>query len=175
MKSQASALLILSLLCGAASAQEMPPPDDYLDKPWTESAAPPPPEFDTDRLIPVYVGPKSSLSYGVDPKTLNITLEDRLVRYVMVGRSTSGTLNVTYDAIRCATGEYKTYARYNAGSGWTPMDNAEWRPMSGQRMGISYPLALADSGVCVGTVVNGPVSRMIESLKRGGMPEHPLR
>ena len=42
-------------------------------------------------------------------------------------------------------------------------------------MGISYPLALADSGVCVGTVVNGPVSRMIESLKRGGMPEHPLR
>lgn len=171
MTSKAYALASLFLLAPACGvfAQEMPPPDDDK-RAWIESEAPPPPAFDLDRLIPIDVGPSSNLHYGIDPKTILITHQDGLVRYVLVARSNSGTLNVRYDAIRCATGEIKTYAYANsADGGWQRQDNPQWRPIDG-RLSASYAQALVNGGMCVGNAIDGPASHMIDALKRGGIP-----
>lgn len=171
MKYQAFALSSLMLLGSAApvAAQEMPPPDDYDQKPWVETEAPPPPAFDLDRLIPIYVGPGSSLRYGLDPASLLVTQQDALVRYVIVARSSSGTVNILYEAIRCATSEIKTYARAGQDGQWRVQDDAQWREIGG-RLSASYAQALVDGGMCIGKSVNGPADRMIDSLKRGGIP-----
>ena len=43
-----------------------------------------------------------AVKLGVDPETLRIT-PDGIVRYVMVAQSPSGTVNATYEGIRCLT------------------------------------------------------------------------
>ncbi|MFT4191493.1 MAG: CNP1-like family protein [Comamonas sp.] len=152
----------------SALAQQTPPSDD-APKTWVESPAPPPPAIDLQRLIPVYVGPASSLSYGIDPHSITIDGKDRVVRYVIVARSTSGTVNVLYDGIRCETGEIKTYARAGADGQWRPQDKAQWRDIDG-RLSAAYGVALIEGGLCIGKVPNGPAARIIDALRHGGLP-----
>ena len=80
------------------------------DPDWKEVDAPAPPEFDLKRLVAVDVPVGGELKFGVDPATITIG-KDWVVRYVLVASSRSGNFNAMYEAIRCATGEYKTYAR----------------------------------------------------------------
>lgn len=95
---------------------------------WKEAETPPPPAFDVSRLIPFEVSAGSGLKFGVDPATLSIG-KDGVLRYVVVARSSSGTINAMYEGIRCSTGEYKTYARHNPGSGWNLTSNPQWENM----------------------------------------------
>ena len=153
-----------------AARSDMPPSPDHSDeKVWTESDAPPPPAFNQDRLIPLEVGVKSSLEYGIDPQTLSISQTDGLVRYVLVARSSSGAVNVAYDAIRCDTQEIKTYARASRDGEWRLQSDPQWRFVQDGRSPIYAPV-LVRSGLCDGKTVNGPVSTMIDALKRGGIP-----
>jgi len=94
-----------------AAAQLTPPDPD-----WKELEAPPPPTFEVSRLVPFDVSINSALQFGVDAGTINIG-RDGVVRYVIVARSTSGTINAMYEGLRCSTGEMRTYARYNASGG----------------------------------------------------------
>ncbi|UUZ72838.1 CNP1-like family protein [Polaromonas sp. P1(28)-8] len=100
--------IALGITCAAWAQSATDDPD------WKESDAPPPPAFDAGKLVTFDVSPNSSLVFGVDPATIRISNSDGLVRYVMVATSASGARNVMYEGIRCATGEYKTYARYSA-------------------------------------------------------------
>jgi hypothetical protein len=147
--------LVLACLPLAALAQRT-----ASDPDWKESPVPPPPPFDQARLVPFEVSATSSLRYGVDAATLKIT-PDGIVRYVVVATSNSGALNAMYEGVRCATGEIKTYARFNPGSGWKVIDNVEWKPLQ-----TGYAYKLARQGLCAGG--NAPqqsVDRIIRTLK----------
>ena len=136
-----------------------------VDEPeWKESDAPPPPAFDVGKLVRVEVSPNSSLVYGVDPASISITQSDGLVRYVMVATSASGVRNVMYEGIRCATGEFKTYARYSADGKWTPVGNPEWRSMYGNAP-FKHPLRLAKAGACDNAAPATSVREMLSRLK----------
>lgn len=114
---------------------------------WKESEVPPPPAFDVGKLVTVDVSPNSSLVYGVDPATIRISNSDGLVRYVMVATSASGTRNVMYEAIRCATGEFKTYARFLPEGRWSVVANPQWRSLYGN-MPSRHALRFARAGGC---------------------------
>ena len=136
-----------------------------VDEPeWKESDAPPPPAFDVDKLVSVDVSPNSSLVYGVDPASISITQSDGLVRYVMVATSASGVRNVMYEGIRCATGEFKTYARYSTDRKWTPVSTPEWRSMYGNAP-FKHPLRLAKAGACDNAAPATSVKEMVNRLK----------
>ena len=136
-----------------------------VDEPeWKESDAPPPPAFDVGKLVSVEVSPNSSMVYGVDPASIRITQSDGLVRYVMVATSASGVRNVMYEGIRCATGEFKTYARYSSDGKWTSVSNPEWRPMFGN-MPSKHPLRLAKAGACDNAAPATSVKEMVSRLK----------
>jgi len=75
-----------------------------------EDPAPPPPAFPTSKtLLPVEVQASSAFRYFIDGATLSVDLKTGIVRYTLVARSPSGVDNVTYEAIRCATAEYRVY------------------------------------------------------------------
>ena len=109
----------------------------------------------------------ASVKMGIDPKTITINHATGIVRYVVVARGPSA-VNASYEGIRCATGEYKVYARQTEGNPWSPSGEDDWKPMRGQSgVVVAYPLRLAREGICVGTGVRQTVDDMVRELRSG--------
>ena len=153
----ASAFLVVSGLPAQAQWQAEAPQ-------WKESDVPSPPAFDMGKLLTFEVSSVSSLVYGVDPATIRITPSDGLVRYVMVATSASGASNIMYEGLRCATGEFKTYARYSADGRWSPVSNPEWRSMFGN-LPSKHALRFAKAGACDNTTPASSVRELASQLK----------
>lgn len=86
-----------------------------------------------ERLVPFFVSSASSFKFFVDAASVE-TGEDGVVRYALVVRSAAGAESITYEGIRCETGDYRIYAS-GAGGAWTPATGG-WRriePRSVQR------------------------------------------
>lgn len=149
----------LALLTFGASAQLMTDNPD-----WKEVAAPPPPPFSKDRLIPIEMPPYVSLRFGVDPTSLSIT-DDGVVRYVMVATNSSGSINAMYEGIRCATGEVKTYARYSSAGQWASVQDPQWRSLT-DNLPSKHALAFARQGACEGRSATArSVTAIVNALK----------
>lgn len=136
------------------------------DPDWKEVDVPTPPSFNRDKLIPVTMPPYVTLRFGVDPATLTIT-DDGVIRYVMVAQSLggSGTFSAMYEGIRCAAGEFKTYARFNASGQWAPVSNPQWRPLNDNNTS-KHALALARQGACDGRSARArSVQSIVSALK----------
>jgi hypothetical protein len=133
------------------------------DAEWKESEVPPPPAFDVGRLVTFEVSPNSSLVYGVDPASISISKNDGVVRYVMVASSASGARNVMYEGLRCATGEFKTYARYSSEGRWSMVSDAQWRPLVG--MPSKHALRFAQAGACDNAALPLSVNALVRRLK----------
>lgn len=133
------------------------------DPDWKESEVPSPPAFDKSRLIPFEVSRGQSMSFGVDPATMTLN-KDGVVRYVVVASAPSGSLNAFYEAIRCATGEVKTYARRTADSEWVLASDASWKSLH-DNMPSYHSLRLARQGICDGRSPLRTVSDMVRKLR----------
>jgi CNP1-like family len=148
MRTKALIGICLALLATVAFSQSRP---DDLD--WKEIDAQPAPAFSVDSLIPVDMPLHMTLQFGVDPATLTLT-SDGVVRYVMVASNPGGGLNAMYEGIRCATGEFRTYARASGAGPWRVNPYSVWSRLDASA--ASRPaLALAKQGVCDGRSVRG--------------------
>lgn len=136
----------------------------FEPKEWQEAEAPPPPGFDIHRLVPLEMPPYMSLRFGVDPKTMSVT-GDGVVRYVVVAhRDSTETVNAFYEGVRCATGEYKTYARYS-GQQWDVVAAPEWKRIDDRNSIYTYQLA--KQSLCGGgRAPRATVADMIRELKQ---------
>lgn len=131
---------------------------------YPENAAPPPPAFDVSRLINVPMPANSSMRLGIDPQTVQLG-SDGVVRYVAVMQSTtSAALSVTYEAIRCVSGEYKLYARRYADTGWRPVADPVWVPLS---IGGAprFAVRIAEAGACREASSNTSTAQILKDLR----------
>jgi len=140
-----------------ALAQDIP----NLAADWKEIEAPPPPPLRTKGLIPVEVA-SSSLRFGVDPASITIGA-DRVVRYVVVATSTSGTVNAMYEGLRCDGGQVKVFARHNPSSGWVQSSDAEWKDLYSVP-NTRHSLAIARAGACQNNAPNGSPAQIAADL-----------
>ncbi len=145
------------LCAGAALAQVAADDPD-----WKESDTPPPPAFDFKRLVPFDGSVQSSLKWGFDPDTMKIT-GDGIVRYVVVAQSPGGATNAMYEAVRCATAQWKTYARFHKDSGWNQVSDPQWVPLRNQPS--LHALRLAQQGMCKGGAPAQTVRDVVQSVK----------
>ena len=134
-----------------------------IDPDWKESDSPPPPSFDSARLIPIAMPSYVSLRFGIDPQTLAIT-PDGIIRYVMVASNASGSINAMYEGLRCASREVKTYARYNSSREWSVVTNPQWKELN-SALPSKHALALAQQGACEGFTPTGSAAAIINALK----------
>lgn len=134
------ALGIALFACQAMAQNTLDNPD------WVEEKAPPPPAYSLEHLIaidmPIYV----SLKVGVDPATVAVG-GDGIVRYVVVVRNASGTVNAAYEGIRCLTDEVKTYARVGSNGEWSMVSEPQWRAVN-DNMPSRHAQAIARQGAC---------------------------
>lgn len=134
------------------------------DTPWVESEVPSPPAFDVGKLVTFDVPTSPGLVYGVDPAAIQISRPDGVVRYVVVATSPSGVRNVMYEGLRCATGEFKTYARYSPDGQWKPATGSGWRTVFGN-MPSKHALRFARAGACDGAAAATTVDTVVSRLR----------
>ena len=72
-----------------------------------------------------FVSAASANRFYVDERTLTVG-EDGVVRYVLVVRTPGGAENVSFEGIRCASGERRIYALGRADGEWSPARRSEW-------------------------------------------------
>lgn len=77
-------------------------------------------------LIEFSAGPTSDFRYFVDGNSISVG-SDGIVRYTLVARSPAGAENISYEGMRCATGELRVYA-LGRERAWNVIQSA-WRPM----------------------------------------------
>jgi hypothetical protein len=156
---RASWRIALACVLGASSLAHA---QLFEDADWKESEVPPPPAFSQDRLIGIDMPRYMSLKFGVDPATIKVT-RDGVVRYVVVASNREGGgFNAFYEGIRCATDEYKTYARFGNGA-WEQQRDPEWKRYN--ERSSRYAQALAAQGLCQGHAPRASASEMIRYLK----------
>jgi hypothetical protein len=154
-------LTLMTLACTLAQAQLLG------DSNWQEAAVPPPPAFSLDRLLRFEVDPNSSFVYAIDPQTVSVSPEDRVVRYVMVATSPSGVRNVFYEGIRCQTAQVKTYARHAEGR-WVVAAGPQWQEMVLRPS--RHALALARQGACENAAPPASAAEVLRNLRQGAGP-----
>jgi hypothetical protein len=132
------------------------------DPDWKELEAPPPPALKLEGLVPLDV-PGTTLRFGVDPASVSLS-EDRVVRYVVVATSSSGAINAMYEGIRCSTAEFKVYARYFPGSGWSVARNSQWLSLHDPQPS-SHSLTMARTAACKGNGADGSAAQIVRNLR----------
>ena len=129
------ALLLWAALCGPASAAKGPADYEMIlqrtsdremdEKPWAEIEQQLPPAPRAENLVPIYVGPMTEHNFAVDRESVSVSA-DGVVRYTLVVTSSAGAKNISFEGIRCATGERRLYAFGRSDGSWSKARNNQW-------------------------------------------------
>lgn len=113
----------------------------------------------------------SSLSFYVDSASLKVGATDRIVRYALVIKSSSGASNITYEGLRCDTAERKIFAYAAPDGSWSAARDPQWTSIDKER----YRRTLFDYYFCPRMVMVRSVREAIYSLENGGYSNSPAR
>ena len=137
-----------------------------LDKEQGE-AVPPSPAFPARAsLLGFEVAGQRGLSYFIDGATLAVDGKGA-VRYVLVARSPGGAENVTFEAIRCKSGEYRVYALGRADGTWGGRPGS-WRPIAESRQ--LHHRSLYREYFCPQGIAISDADEGRRALQQGGNP-----
>lgn len=157
----AMALGLVLFACLAEAQNTLDNPD------WAEEKTPPPPAFSTAQLIPIVMPPYVTTQVGIDPATVK-TGSDGIVRYVVVMTNASGTVNASYEGIRCLTNEIKTYARVGSSGEWTLIADPQWKHVT-DNMASRHASAISRQGACYARLAPDTAD-VIKALKQQQPP-----
>lgn len=102
-------------------------------RPWQESQIDLPAYPEEARLleVPLSSGANPYRIY-IDPDSIS-THDKGVVRYTVVIISSSGAMNVSYEALRCGKGRYRRYA-YGYDGEWHMLKDSDWQKVKGYGM-----------------------------------------
>jgi hypothetical protein len=114
----------------AAAAQNPPVKDTgaaaqhFETTPWQEQGVKLPAFPRAEHLLKLDTGPASAFDYFVDSDSLSVGT-DGVVRFTVVAKS-EGATNISYEGIRCAYRERKTYAFGYVNDTWRAARDPQW-------------------------------------------------
>ncbi|MDO9225117.1 MAG: CNP1-like family protein [Pseudomonadota bacterium] len=104
---------------------------------WQELQHQLPPYPKAENFIPITLGARSSNQFFVDYASVTAS-DDGVVRYGMVIKSPSGAETVSFEGMRCTSGERKLYAFGRSdgkgGGEWSRNRYAKWEPIRGRSL-----------------------------------------
>ena len=145
---------------------------DENAKTWKEIQAQLPPAPKPDNLIEVKLDSSTRNKLLIDAASLSSS-DDGVVRYTAIIRTPSGAENVSFEGMRCETGERKLYAfgrttGKDAGE-WSRNRYAKWEPIQARLAG-GYHRELFFHYMCM-VNTKRDVPNLIRLLKSGGIYE----
>jgi hypothetical protein len=124
--------LLLSAPLVLAGASDFDAEFDAEQRPWQEIQAQFPATPKVEDLVPFVVSSASRHGYFLDRLSLSAGA-DGVVRYSVLIRTAGGAENVSFEGMRCATGERKIYAFGRPGGEWSRNKRARWEPIQVRR------------------------------------------
>lgn len=169
----------LALLAGSASllAGAIPPElqNGFEEQPkeaWKENDVALPAFPQDTGLLPFVVGAVRDKSFAIDRASIAVGT-DGVIRYSLVITSSRGAQNVTYEGMRCDTGERRVYAYGRSDKTWAKASSDKWVPMQGSTN--DYRVALyADYFCTVGAPAVMNAKQAIRRLELGGNTNKPM-
>ena len=169
MNSRLCGLLACALAALPAHAQQVFRQDTeelLKEKDWRENAVKLPEFPQAGRLVEFYVSASTSFRFFIDPETLMVG-DDGVIRYVLVARSASGAQNVSFEGIRCKSGELKQYAAGRNDASWAERRGAGWVAIDPKTLNRQHQ-ALRREYFCPQGLPIRSAAEGIDALRRGG-------
>jgi hypothetical protein len=134
------------------------------DKPWVEVAAQLPPYPKAENLIPFNVSSVTRNRYFVDAESISVGT-DKVVRYTVVIEAVGGAKNVSFEGMRCESGERRLYAYGHADGTWSKARNAVWEDIRFRSL-LSYHKALYEDHFCPDGINVRDAKEAVRNLRR---------
>jgi len=140
--------------------------EDFDDpyKPWEEVALQLPAPPQEQNLLPFEVSATATHTFAIDAKSLSVGT-DGVIRYTLVTRSNAGARNVSYEGIRCATGEVKLYAFGHDDGSWSRSRRDRWEPIN-RHAANRHHAVLARGYLCQESAPSGPADQIVYRLRQ---------
>lgn len=162
--------LVAPTLSAAAEWGQFEYDFDADKKPWAETQAVLPAAPKAARLVPFEVSAATAHRHFIDADSVSAG-EDGVVRYTVVIRTAGGAENVSFEGMRCATGERKLYAFGRPDGTWSRNPRASWETIQ-VRLASSYQRELFFHYFCTvdGAADMRTIRRALQSggIRRGG-------
>jgi hypothetical protein len=136
------------------------------DAPWQESSYKLPPFPKDENLLEFYVGPTATAKHYIDQTSIGAGGNDNVVRYVLVVKSPTGAINISYEGLRCDSQEFRLYATGRSDGSWSAARNSEWRPLKGLTLNKQQG-ALFTNYFCPNKLAIWTAKEGVDALKRG--------
>ena len=140
----------------------------FEEKSWLEIEARLPPFPLPENLIPFFVSATSDNSFMIDGESLSVDA-DGVVRFTLLIVSPSGARNVSYEGMRCATGERRLYALGRSDKTWSKARNDQWLPIKDNSLNRHYA-ELYSAYFCAIGVNLRDADDARRALRHGGHP-----
>lgn len=158
-------LFICTILAtGNVAAQSNLPVPKAEEDEWKEMGTKPP-LYPVSAALVRFPTSWSTHEVLIDTATLNIAA-DAIVRYTLVIKTSGGAENVSYEGLRCETGQRRVYAFGRRDGTWVVARNSDWRPVVDTRANRHYFEFWRDL-FCDGKVTE-PRADILRNLPRGG-------
>jgi hypothetical protein len=150
MRLRFSPILVFCLTVSAFSMPAWPAPDafdgEHDEKPRAEAEVELPAFPQDGDLIPFEVGSVTDKRFLIDEKSVSVD-KDGVIRYSVVVLSSAGARNVSFEGMRCPTGERRVYAFGRNDGTWSKARGSKWAGIRGSEN--TYPVALFSDYFCV--------------------------
>lgn len=95
------------------------------EKIWSEGGHQLPPLPDPAHLVSIDVSADTNNKFAVDEQSV-VYGDDEVIRYTLVVTSPTGSRNVSYEGMRCATAERRVYAFVGSSGRWSQPRKSVW-------------------------------------------------
>jgi len=116
------------------------------DKPWVELSAQLPPYPKVENLVEFNVSSATRHKHFIDTASISVG-EDTVVRYTVVIEAAGGAKNVSFEGMRCDTGERRLYAYGHPDGTWSKARRSGWEGIKFRSL-LSYHKALYEDHFC---------------------------
>lgn len=135
-------------------------------KQWIENESALPAFPASNNLIPFEVSPVTRNKHYVDATSISVAKDD-VVRYTVIVEAPSGAKNISFEGIRCDTGERRIYAYGHADGTWSPAKNTSWQEIN-FISSFSYQKVLYEEFFCPQGKYAKTAAEAIMNLRRAG-------
>lgn len=136
------------------------------EKQWVEGETSLPPYPSTQNLIPFEVSSVTRHRHFVDAASISVA-KDGVVRYTVVVETTGGAKNISFEGMRCETGERRLYAYGHPDRTWSEAKTVAWQQINFS-YGQSYQKTLYEDYFCATDRHAKNAAEAILNLRRAG-------
>jgi len=138
---------------------------DFDEEPWVEQQSKLPLFPRSENLARISMDTLAGFDVSIDLSTVDIGA-DKIVRYVLVARSSRGSENITFEGLRCESRERKLYAIGKSDKTWGQVHSSSWSLYGANDR--SYHHELAREFFCPDLKTVSSVAEALKNITQGG-------